>query len=41
MIDYLLPENSGIQKGTLTSWVVQYTPAAVIYYTLFDRILRS
>ena len=30
-----------MQKGTLTPCIVQYTPAAVIYYTLLDRILFS
>ena len=30
-----------MKKGTLTSRVVQYTPAAVLYSTLSDCILRS
>ena len=30
-----------MQKGTLLSCVVQYTPEAVLYSTLLDRILRS
>ena len=37
----LLLENYGMKKGTLSSLVVQYTPAAELYYTLLDRILRS
>ena len=30
-----------MKKGDLTSCAVQYTPAAVLYSTLLDRILRS
>ena len=41
MINYFLVENSGMPKGTLTSCGVQYIPAAVLYSTLLDRILRS
>ena len=37
----LLIENSGMQKFTFTSCAVQYKPAAVLYSTLLDRILRS
>ena len=36
----LLLDNYGMKKGTFTSCVVQYNPAAVLYYTLLDRILR-
>ena len=41
MINYLASINSGMQKVTLTSGVVQYTPSAVLYSTLLYRILCS
>ena len=41
MINDLAAKDYGIQKGTITSWVVQYTPGAVLYSTLFDHIFRS
>ena len=37
----LMLENSGMQKGTLISWVIHYTLASVLYSNLLDRILRS
>ena len=39
MINYLVARNIGMQKITLTSCVVQYTPSAVLYSTLLDLIL--
>ena len=36
-----LPENSGMQKVTLISCVVKYTPTAVPYSTLLYHIFRS
>ena len=36
----LLMENYGIQHGILTSCVILYGPADMLYSTLLERILR-